>query len=128
MNWLSPLVDALLDRLATKLAQKVKIEVDAAIDAALDQAESRIRAILKDAEGRLLTAVGQGAARKVVMLAGQQLDVAAEAAGMVPVSDVQASTKGAVSDAAAVAAKEIRDMLRRNTARRSAPPPEIPDR
>jgi hypothetical protein len=128
MSWLSPLVDALLDRLATKLAQNVRIELDAAIDAALDQAENRVQAILKDAEGRLLATVGQGAARKVVLLAGQQLEEAAEAAGMVPVSSVQAATKEAASDAAAVAATEIRAMLRRNTARRSGPSTEIPDR
>lgn len=128
MSWLSPLVDAVLDRLATKLAQKVRIELDAAINAALDQAENRIQAILKDAEGRLLATVGQGTARKVVLLAGQQLEEAAEAAGMVPVSSVQTATKEAASDAAAMAATEIRAMLRRNTARRSGPSTEIPDR
>jgi hypothetical protein len=128
MSWLSPLVDAVLDRLATKLAQKVRIELDAAINAALDQAENRIQAILKDAEGRLLGAVGQSAASKVVMLAGQQLEEAAEASGMVPVSAVQAATKEAASDAAAVAGEGILAMLRRNTARRSGPSTEIPDR
>ena len=128
MNWLSPLVDALLDQLAMKVAQKVKVELDAAIDAALDQAENRLQTVLKDAERRLLAGVGQGAARKVVLLAGQQLDEAAEAAGMVPVSAVQAASKEASSDAVAVAAEEIRAMLRRNVARHASPSPEIPDR
>jgi hypothetical protein len=136
MSWLSPLlnlvVDRLIDRLATKLAEKIDIELEAAVDAALDQTEMRIRELLNGAEARLQAAVGlgQGAARSVVGLAGQKLEEAAQAAGMVPVSAVQKASKDAATDAVAVAAKEIRTTLRRQAKAAGLSPlfREVPDR
>lgn len=136
MSWLShllnPVVDRLIDRLATKLAEKIDIELEAAVDPALEQTEMRIRELLNGAESRLQAAVGlgQGAARSVVVLAGQQLEEAALAADMVPVSAVQKAAMDAATDAAAVAAEGIRTTLRRQTKAAGLSPVfrEVPDR
>lgn len=118
MSWLSRLLHPLIDRLATTLAEKIEIELEAAVDAALDQTELRIGELLSRAEARLQAA------------AGQQLHQEAQAAGMVPVSALQAATQIATKDAAAVAAEEIRAMLRRqgNAGGQRAAYPEVPDR
>lgn len=132
MSWLrllEPSLDRLLNHLATKLAEKIDIELEAAVDAALDQTEMRIRELLNRAEARMLAAVGQCAARPC-----QLLDEAAQAAGMVPVSTVrataQATAQAAAQDAAAVAADEIRAILRRqgNAGGQRSVHREVPDR
>jgi hypothetical protein len=135
MSWLSRLLEPLLDRLiinrlATRLARQIDIELEAAVDAALDQTEMRIGGLLSRAEARLLAAVGQCDASKVVLLSDQEVAAAAQAAGMVPLTAAQAATQEAAKDAADVAAEEIRAMLRRQgTARgQRAVYPEIPDR
>ena len=133
MSCLSPLlnlvVGRLIDRLATKLAEKIDIELEAAVDVALDQTEMRIRELLNGAEARLQAAVGlgQGAA---VFSTGQELEEAAHAAGMVPVSTMQAATKAAARDAAAVATEEILTTLRRQGKTAGLGPGfrEVPDR
>jgi hypothetical protein len=157
MMWLLRLVDPLLDRFATKLAQKIEPELDAAIDAALDQTEDRIRQILERVEARLLSAVSQGIAplmnplqefwkqgpqataslriAEELGISPQQalpsmaeLQTAAEADGMVPVTEFKGAIKDAVGDAAAVAKSEILLKMRRNTGTNPSPSQEIPDR
>jgi hypothetical protein len=135
MSWLLRLLEPLLDRLiinrlATRLARQIDIELEAAVDAALDQTEMRIGGLLSRAEARLLAAVGQCDASKVVLLSDQQLDEAGQAAGMVPVSALQAATQDAAKDAADLAAEDILAMLRRQGIARGqrAAYPEIPDR
>lgn len=115
----SQLLEPVINRLATKLAQKVNEQLDAAVAAALDQIEDRTEAILAKLERRLVAAMDAGPS--LPELSHRQLDAAAKAAGMVPVSAAVAEAKGVARDAAAVAAEEIRAMLARRRAEAAQP-------
>lgn len=116
----SQLLEPVINRLATKLAQKVNEQLDAAVAAALDQIEDRTEAILARMERRLVAAMEAGPSLPELSQR-LQLDAAAKAAGMVPVSAAVAEAKGVARDAAAVAAEEIRAMLARRRAEAAQP-------
>jgi hypothetical protein len=153
MNWLDGLLDPLLDRLALKLALKVRAQLDGAIDAALDQAEDRIDTAFEGLDERLqaaatkriadmkvtlgqapqlqqqieaLEAAGKPALAlqpQIEAIGPERLQVAAEAAGMIPAKEMKAQIGFAASSARAAAADHLRSRL-------TPPRPwkEIPDR
>jgi hypothetical protein len=152
MNWLDGLLEPLLDRLALKLALKVRAQLDGAIDAALDRAEDRIDTAFEGLEERLQAAATKPIADLKVRLGGpvlelrrygveatekpalelqqqigaispERLQVAAEAAGMIPAKEMKAQIAFAASSASDAARDHLRSRL-------TPPRPwkEIPDR
>ena len=118
MNWLDELLEPLLDRLAQKLADKFRAELDGAIDAALDRADDRIDTAVEGLEERLLAAANKAmedvlrqvtapiaelkAAVAPAIELQQQVQLSAEAAGMITAKEFREMTATAAAAASAI--------------------------
>lgn len=127
MNRLEALLEPLLDRLAVKLASKVRAQLNGAVDSALDRAEDRIEEAMERLEKRLLAAANkamadvlQQALRPVADLKAavapalrlqQQVQEAAEAAGMIPTEEMKAGIQTAAASSMADAMDQLRNRL-----------------